>query len=49
MRFLCLLASALLLGATEPTKPNIVFVLIDVIFALAFGVVALRSSARAPT
>ena len=29
MRFLCLLASALLLGATEPTKPNIVFVLID--------------------
>ncbi len=29
MRFLCLLASALLLGATEPTKPNIIFVLID--------------------
>jgi arylsulfatase A-like enzyme len=29
MRFLCLLASALLLGATEPTKTNIIFVLID--------------------
>jgi uncharacterized sulfatase len=29
MRLLCLLASALLLGAAEPTKPNIVFVLID--------------------
>jgi len=29
MRILWLLASALLLGAAEPTKPNIVFVLID--------------------
>ena len=29
MRLLCLLASALLLGAAEPTKPNFVFVLID--------------------
>jgi uncharacterized sulfatase len=29
MRLLCLLASALLMGATEPTKPNIIFVLID--------------------
>lgn len=29
MRQLCLLASALLLGAAEPTKPNFVFVLID--------------------
>lgn len=30
-------------------EQTLVFVLIDVIFALAFGVVALRSSARAPT
>lgn len=29
MRLLWLLASALLLGAAEPSKPNIVFVLID--------------------
>ncbi len=29
MRLLCLLVSALLLGAAEPTKPNFVFVLID--------------------
>jgi len=29
MRFLCLFASALLLGAAEPTKPNFIFVLID--------------------
>lgn len=29
MRLLCLLASALLLGAAEPTRPNFVFVLID--------------------